>query len=535
MPLNIDYLDDDVFHDITTTGHDGISTTTCDLSQINPFEVDDVYECKFTATVNGQSGETHTDTVTACDTSWEPEPGVCDDDDATVDIVGPETGTIVIVKQADPADDTAFDYTDNIAAPNAFTLQVPSDTTETFNEVTPGTYTVTEASESGWKLTGLSCDDGNSTVNLGSRQATIRVEAGKTVTCTFQNIKPLNLVSLCQLTPETRRWRVDNPNNAPVNYQVQLQTTTDATPNRVAPPGQSTFETVDGGGANTTKIVWTDSFGHENQVTKASQNTMCKGTIVIVKSATPADDTSFGFTDDIAAPNNFSLQDPSDDTKTFTNVDVGSYTVTETGAAGWELASVSCNDQDSTGDVQQGTASIMLQQDETVTCTFVNRQSGGGGFCPAENEDVGLSMTELLGIGQGSTTKGFRTRKIVIPNYQNLESLYGQLAAVDEGVDEVRALPAAGPSEDSDLRAHKHGLPAVCRRLVGHESTDRLFVREGSVLLGQEGQQGPARVRPLADLQDDGRIRQCIHHVRREQRKPRLLGTELVQRADSDD
>ena len=55
-------------------------------------------------------------------------------------------------------------------------------------------------------------------------------------------------------------------------------------------------------------------------------------------------------------------------------------------------------------------------------------------FCPVSNENVGYLMTDVLGIGQGNSTKGIRTRTLKIPNYQDVDSLYGQLAAVDLGV-----------------------------------------------------------------------------------------------------
>ncbi len=54
-------------------------------------------------------------------------------------------------------------------------------------------------------------------------------------------------------------------------------------------------------------------------------------------------------------------------------------------------------------------------------------------FCPVD-PNVGLAAcTDLLGVGQGSPTKGIRTRKLVIPNYQDVASLYGQLASVESG------------------------------------------------------------------------------------------------------
>ncbi len=66
----------------------------------------------------------------------------------------------------------------------------------------------------------------------------------------------------------------------------------------------------------------------------------------------------------------------------------------------------------------------------SVMCIFTNTLVNA---CPVD-PNVGNLQTDLLGVGQGSPTKGIRTRKLVIPNYQNVDSLYGQLAAVDVGV-----------------------------------------------------------------------------------------------------
>ncbi len=55
----------------------------------------------------------------------------------------------------------------------------------------PGTYTVTEdPPPAGFTLTGLSCDDANSNVDLERghpRTATISLQAGETVRCIFTN------------------------------------------------------------------------------------------------------------------------------------------------------------------------------------------------------------------------------------------------------------------------------------------------------------------------------------------------------------
>jgi hypothetical protein len=51
------------------------------------------------------------------------------------------------------------------------------------------------------------------------------------------------------------------------------------------------------------------------------------------------------------------------------------------------------------------------------------------GYCPAGDADVGHRRTVLLGTGQIG-----RTRKLTVPHWEQVESLYGQLAALDRGV-----------------------------------------------------------------------------------------------------
>ena len=63
-PLNVTSLTDDIYHDITTTGHDGITATTCVVPQ-NGIPQNGTYTCTFTATFTGNAGASETDTVTA--------------------------------------------------------------------------------------------------------------------------------------------------------------------------------------------------------------------------------------------------------------------------------------------------------------------------------------------------------------------------------------------------------------------------------------------------------------------------------------
>ncbi|MCJ7509566.1 MAG: RCC1 domain-containing protein, partial [Dehalococcoidia bacterium] len=103
----------------------------------------------------------------------------------------PPSGTIVIVKATHPAGGTGFGFSDNIAAPNSFNLDDGG--TKTFSDIFTDSYTVIEdypqVAPGGFVLTGLSCtdpDDGSS-VDLAARKATVDLDLGETVTCTFTN------------------------------------------------------------------------------------------------------------------------------------------------------------------------------------------------------------------------------------------------------------------------------------------------------------------------------------------------------------
>jgi Tol biopolymer transport system component len=115
-------------------------------------------------------------------------------------------GTIKIRKNTDPDGPTDFSYTDNIPGCTIGPLDDDADGTnpnETSCSVAPGSYTVTEAdSTPAFDLTGLSCDDTNSTGNVGSRTASISLQAGETVTCTFTNRQRGKLIITKDTVPD---------------------------------------------------------------------------------------------------------------------------------------------------------------------------------------------------------------------------------------------------------------------------------------------------------------------------------------------
>lgn len=109
-----------------------------------------------------------------------------------------QTGTITIVKDADPPDGTDFDFTlfaASTATTTPFTLDDadPDDgdpITDTVSFTLPsGDYQVTELLSNGWALQFIQCEYDGSTVGIiyGENRAYIDLAAGDDVICTFNN------------------------------------------------------------------------------------------------------------------------------------------------------------------------------------------------------------------------------------------------------------------------------------------------------------------------------------------------------------
>jgi hypothetical protein len=103
------------------------------------------------------------------------------------------------------------------------------------------------------------------------------------------------------------------------------------------------------------------------------------GTITIKKQTIPPGGTGFEFTDDIEAPNHFTLDHGG--TKIFENVPEETYTITETNPAvipgGWILTSIVCEDEEGiTWEVEQvaSTTVVISSTRQTVECIFTNKR-----------------------------------------------------------------------------------------------------------------------------------------------------------------
>jgi hypothetical protein len=111
---------------------------------------------------------------------------------ATVTFAPPPTGSITIVKVAGGVG--TFNFTSTLPGAPNFTLSTGGGSaSRSFTNLTPGTYTVSEVNlPLHWELANLTCvgDTGGTptTVNLSARSASIGLDGGEAITCTFTNV-----------------------------------------------------------------------------------------------------------------------------------------------------------------------------------------------------------------------------------------------------------------------------------------------------------------------------------------------------------
>ena len=121
-------------------------------------------------------------------------------DEITCTITNTRLGKVEIAKVTDPHETTGtqFGFT---GFAGAFSLADGG--VKTITRVAPSAtpYAVIESAASGYRLSSITCNDGDSTGELGTRTASIKVGAGETVRCTFVNTKLLPGIEVVKSGP----------------------------------------------------------------------------------------------------------------------------------------------------------------------------------------------------------------------------------------------------------------------------------------------------------------------------------------------
>jgi hypothetical protein len=260
-----------------------------------------------------------------------------------------------------------------------------------------GAYTITESALAGWALTGLSCVGGSTSVNVGTRTASITLAEGDAVHCTFTNTKQAMLRVAKTTVPAgdaTAFTFTPTGWNGGATFTRADGEAAFASA-ALAPGSYSVDETVPAGWALTSRACvltgtatpanFTNSGASGVSVTLgAGQDVTCTFTntkqamLRVAKTTVPAGDaTAFTFTP--TGWNGGATFTRADGEAAFASAALapGSYSVDETVPAGWALTSRAC--------VLTGTAtpatfansgasgvSVTLGAGQDVTCTFTN-------------------------------------------------------------------------------------------------------------------------------------------------------------------
>ena len=311
----------------------------------------------------------------------------------TKTIVEVKPGTIIITKNAVSDDPLDFEFGGSWL-PGSFFLDddgvggSPLPNTQTFANLPPGPYTVKENVPPGWVLS-IACADPNGNTTVAGNSASIGLDAGETIICTFTNRKIVVEVKPGRIIVD----KVTIPANDPTVFQFttsyppgSFSLTDAALPNDsglLIPATYSVSENTPSGWT-LTSATCTDASPVGAIVLDPGETVTCRfvntkiievkpGTIIIKKIAVPSGTQVFEFG---GSWGQFFLQDPAStypNTQTFANLTPGPYTAKENIPPGWVL-SIVCQDPDGGTTAASYYADIDLDAGETITCTFTNRK-----------------------------------------------------------------------------------------------------------------------------------------------------------------
>jgi len=116
----------------------------------------------------------------------------------------------------------------------------------------------------------------------------------------------------------------------------------------------------------------------DSTIDQVSVSILPRGTITIIQTA-QGGDSNFGFSSDIAGLNGTVFTQNGSGQLSASNVAAGTFTVTavDTRAAGFALTDINCDDDDTTVDLTNRAANIVLAPGEDIVCTFASVNSRG--------------------------------------------------------------------------------------------------------------------------------------------------------------
>ena len=371
----------------------------------------------------------------------------------TCTITNTKKGHLIVRKVTDPANDTtAFSITASGNGTITGTAVRPLATTADVDyEVTPGTYSVTEAAKAGWDvMTGNTCVD-------------VAVAAGETKTCTITNSKRGTITIKKIVVPST--------DSTTFGFTGDITATLghNQTSGKEVDTLQNTFyvtENDPGSDWRLSSVVCDDSDSSGSTLTgtatfkvAAGENVTCtftnvkKTRITVVKETYGGDDEFVIHSDNGLSPSSVTLDTRGDGDHSvssffdiFTELSQ-TYTLTEDAKTGWQARSSTCT--------------VTVAPGGTATCTFKNyRQSrinivkdtvgGDGTFRVSGNN--GLGSTDII-TTDGAGDSFFDVFTELSTSYTLTEQLTEQQVA-DGWVASGPCTVTVGPGETKECGFH---------------------------------------------------------------------------------
>ncbi|HRW50760.1 MAG TPA: hypothetical protein P5333_24750 [Caldilinea sp.] len=339
------------------------------------------------------------------DGSTLPTVNLASGENVTCTFANEKLDTIVLAKIA-VGGDAAFPFTSTIPGNANFGLTTADGAAvRNFDNLPSGTYAIGEIVPAGWTQDSVSCSD-------GSAPNSINLSAGETVLCTFVNLKQDTLV----VEKRTVGGDATFPFTSTIagNASFDLTTTSGSASQSFTGLNagvHSISETVPAGWVQSGATCSNGNSPNSISLT-AGATVSCVFTntqlssITVVKNTTGGDG-SFAFTSPQVG--NFSLATVAGAARqTFANLAAGTYVISETVPAGWDLTSATCSNGSSP-------AGISLAPGENVTCSFVNtarasltvvkNTTGGDGAFDFTSTALGtFSLTTTSGAAQRTFT-----------------------------------------------------------------------------------------------------------------------------------
>ena len=252
------------------------------------------------------------------------------------------------------------------------------------SNIKPGNYTITETVPSDWDLTSATCSRNGDAPASYTNGATIALNAGDSLSCTFNDRQKGSIVVRKVTDPvsdtTTSFGFTAGGGLSPTSFNLTGGGTPRTFSNLTPGSGYSVAETVPTDW-NLTSAVCDDGSDPSNIDVGAGETVTCtftntkRGHIIVDKVTEPGGDTqSFTFNTTGTGYSGFSLTDaaaPNDQ-----SLAPGSYSVSEAAVAGWDLTGATCAKNGGTAAAYTGGSNIVLAAGDTVRCTFTNTKRG---------------------------------------------------------------------------------------------------------------------------------------------------------------